>query len=261
MKTYLYVDFYFLLNFTMNLFLIMVTAMLRQKKCHFLRYVLLSGISAAFSVSVTYFLWGQAFFQAAAAFLQMGGVVYLAYGREGFPVGAGDFLVFLFLVFFTGGLIGAAQVFLLRILEKETAGSMVWILLSVVLIFLIFFLLRFSLIRQGQDRRSVRRAKVVHGGREVEILVLYDTGNRLVSPYTGEGVAVISNELAVELGLEQSQRPVLIPFRSIGGGGLLRAYRLEEMRMEDGACRKDFLVAVSENLGERQEIQMILNIT
>ena len=139
--------------------------------------------------------------------------------------------------------------------------SMVWILLSVVLIFLIFFLLRFSLIRQGQDRRSVRRAKVVHGGREVEILVLYDTGNRLVSPYTGEGVAVISNELAVELGLEQSQRPVLIPFRSIGGGGLLRAYRLEEMRMEDGACRKDFLVAVSENLGERQEIQMILNIT
>ena len=261
MKTYLYVDFYFLLNFTMNLFLIMVTAMLRQRKCHFLRFVLLSGLSAVFSVFVTYFLWGQIVLQAAVSVLQMGVMMYLAYEREGIFMWAGDFLVFVFLVFFTGGLTGAVQGFLLRILDKKRADSMAWILLSVLLLLLLFYLLRFSFIRQEHRRKSIRRARVVHGGREMEILVLYDTGNQLVSPYTGEGVAIVSKELAGRLGLEQNQRPVLIPFHSIGGGGLLKAYRMEEMRMEDGTCRKNFLAAVSENLGERQEIQMILNIT
>jgi len=77
-KTYLYVDFYFILNFTMNLYLIMVTAMLRQKKCHFLRFVVLSGIGALFSVFVTYYLWEQLSFQMAVALLQMGVLVYSA---------------------------------------------------------------------------------------------------------------------------------------------------------------------------------------
>ncbi len=261
MKTYLYVDFYFILNFTMNLYLIMVTAMLRQKKCHFLRFVVLSGIGALFSVFVTYYLWEQLSFQMAAALLQMGVLVYLAYGREGIRIWAGDLMVFLFLAFFTGGLVGAVQGFLMRILQEEKADSIGLIFLSIFLLFLLFLLFRFTLIRQGQRQKSIRWAKVVHEGREMEIQVLYDTGNQLVSPYTGEGVAIISEELAKTLGLGNSQRPVLIPFHSIGGSGLLKAYRMQEMWMEDGTCRKNFLAAVSENLGEGQGIQMILNIT
>lgn len=261
MKTYLYVDFYFILNFTMNLFLILITAMLRQKRGRFFRFVVLSGISAVCSVFITYFLWEHVILQMAISMLQMGGMVYLAYEKEGIRTWVGDFILFLFLTFFTGGLIGAVQGLLLRILEQGRAYSMVWIFLSVFFLFLLFFVFRFAFIRQEHSRKSIRKARIIHSGREFEIRVLYDTGNQLVSPYTGEGVAIIAKELAEKVGLEQNQRPILIPYHSIGGDGLLKAYRMEEMRLEGKVCKKNFLAAVSENLGEEQGVQMILNIT
>ncbi len=261
MKTYLYVDFYFILNFMLNLFLIMTTAMLRQKRCRMGWFLVLSGIGAACSVAGTYFFWGKAILQMGISLVQIGGTVYLAYGREGGRAWLENFVLFLFLTFFTGGLMGVLQRLLFRLLKDGRAYSMFWIMISVFLLLLLFFLFRFELIRQEHARRSIRRAWAIHGGREIEICVLYDTGNHLVSPYTGEGVAIISRELAVRLGLEGGRMPVLIPFHSIGGDGLLRAYRMDELRVENGASKRNFLVAVSENLGREQEVQMILNIT
>ena len=60
--------------------------------------------------------------------------------------------------------------------------------------------------------------------------------------------------------LEKGQNPLLIPYHSIGGDGLLKAYRMEWIRIEGEGCKKEFLVAVSENMKEGQNVQMILNI-
>lgn len=109
--------------------------------------------------------------------------------------------------------------------------------------------------------KNIQRAILIHGGRKLDIRVLYDTGNRLISPYTGEGVAVISRGLAEQAGLYKNQKPILIPYHSIGGDGLLEAFRMEEMHLEDGSSKRNFLAAVSDRLGEEQGIQMILNIT
>lgn len=258
-KTYFYADFYAILNFIMNLFLIMITAMFRQKRCRFCRFLILACLSAVVSVCYTYLFWERAVIQMGAAILQMGLFVFLAFEWEGVRTYAGDCAVFFFLTFFTGGFTGALQGFLQRI-AAPGKNSAVWIFLAVVLLFLLFFLFRWELIRQEHFRKNIRTAKVFHGGKEARIRILYDTGNQLVSPYTGERVAVISQELAFKLDLEKGQNPLFIPYHSIGGNGLLKAYRMECIRIEGDGCKKEFLVAVSENMKEGQDVQMILNI-
>jgi Sporulation factor SpoIIGA. len=261
LKTYFYVDFYFILNFIMNLFLVMATAMLRQKRCRMIRFLIVSSIDAVFSVVFTYFLWENGILQFCVALFQMGVFVFLALKGESFFIWLRDMACFLFLAFFTGGAVGVLQGVLIRNFNILQAPSARWLFIAVALLAILFFLFRWELISQGQGRKNIRTVRVVHQGREAEVEALYDTGNQLVSPYTGEGVVIISKGLSEEIGLPCGQNPILIPYHSIGGSGLLKAYRLECIQMQGGICKKGLLAAVSEELDCRQRIQMILNIT
>ena len=137
-------------------------------------------------------------------------------------------------------------------------ASIKLILGAVCLLLCLFVKLRGEFIRQGQRRINCRRATVFHGGKTWQIQVLYDTGNQLISPYSGEPVAVISKSLAEKLGLEKAP-PLMIPYTSVGGSGLLHAYRIDGMVLESGHRQNHFLAAVSDKL-HGEEIQMILNI-
>jgi len=109
------------------------------------------------------------------------------------------------------------------------------------------------------EQRSVVSAVLVHNGRKKNIKALYDTGNHLVSPYTGEPVAVISKELSEWAGLPGKIPPLLVPYHSIGGDGLLETYRLDALFIQDGRVVKNFLAAASNNICTDRDIQMILN--
>ena len=91
---------------------------------------------------------------------------------------------------------------------------------------------------------SYEQVAIRHEGKTVRMLALRDTGNTLRDPVTGEPVMVVSGQIAQKLtGLTEAQlrAPVetmtrralpglrLIPFRSIGGGGLLLAARFPEV--------------------------------
>lgn len=98
------------------------------------------------------------------------------------------------------------------------------------------------------------------GGEVYHIRALFDTGNQLVSPYTGERVAIISQELARKMMLPERQKPLWIPFHSVGGDGLLPAYRLRCLTLSDGQRRENLLAAVSECLCTDRAVQMILSV-
>ena len=263
MKMQFYADVYFILNLIMNLFLIMATALIRQKKCRFMRYVLWSALCAAGTVLVTYIWWEYVLWQLFAAIIQIGLFLRGAYGKEGWSVWAGDYICFLFLTFFTGGVIYAMRGILLRSFSwcLVHCHSIFWIIGAVAVLMVLFYFLRWELILQGQECKSIKTVTVKHRGIQVSVKALYDTGNQLVSPYTGEGVVIISEKLAQKLMLKSMQHPILIPYSSIGGNGLLEAYRLDCIQISDSICKKKVLAAVSGNLSDHQRIQMILNIT
>lgn len=128
------------------------------------------------------------------------------------------------------------------------------------MLLVLFVLFRCEIIQQTKQQKNILRARVLHGKKQYHIYLLCDTGNQLISPYTGERVTIISDAFAKELGLCDNQNPLLIPYHSIGGSGVLKAYRLDCLIVEDGRKWERLLVAVSSQLNEDDNVQMILNI-
>lgn len=143
---------------------------------------------------------------------------------------------------------------------ESKSYSIWWILSGLLLLFVVFLLTVREILHQIQYQKNTGEASVIHHGKRVTVRILYDSGNQLVSPYTGERVAVISQALADKLEIMQGQYPVYIPYHSIGGSGVLPAYRIERMEWQGRESMEDFLVAVSDRMTQ-QEIQMILNVT
>ena len=259
-----YADLYWILNFTMNLFLLYITAWWLHEPANNRRWVLSAAVCAIFPVIVTYInncgLKVPGLISSAS---ELALLLWWAYRpgsiREFFNCIV-SFIVFSALaagmVFMLKGV--SAKSGILPEMEGNQKFSLFFLLVSVFMLFIIFRFLRASIARQDLKRRSVVNATLVHNGMKKEIKALYDTGNHLVSPYTGEPVAVISKDLSDCIGLPGNHAPLLIPYHSIGGCGLLEAYRLDILQFQDGSSRKGFLAAVSDNICTDKEIQMIL---
>ncbi len=257
-----YADLYVIFNFIMNLFLLYITAFFRQKRCSGLRILAASFTGAFFSLFLTYFLKGNVtLIGILLSFFEIILIVKIGFRYEGFRVMCGDVISFLGISLFTSGALIMVKNFTDEHIFGNRQFSFWLLLLSVVLLFVIFLFTRFFLLRSNFQKKSVMRVRIMHHGKETEVAALYDTGNQLVSPYTGEGVAIISKKLAKTLCVEEVHAPILIPYHSIGGEGMLKAYRIEYLEYEGGGCKKDFLAAVSDSLCTDDKIQIILNIT
>lgn len=250
-----YADLYFILNFIMNWFLLYITAWWLNEPAHCTRWAVSSAMCAMFSVAITY-LTGcgvklpEIFFATAELIF----LIWSAYDPKTFKKFLSELVTYIFLSAFTAGM-----VFMLKEIFARKRFSLLFLLLSVFMLFVLFRFLRVSIARQNLKRKSVVNATLVHNGRKQEIKALYDTGNHLVSPYTGESVAVISKDLSEWAHLSENAAPLLIPYHSIGGSGMLKTYRLDMLKLQDGSTKKNFLAAVSGNICTDKEIQMILN--
>lgn len=260
MKVYLYLDIYILLNFIMNLFLLIITAIIRQKQCRVFRLFLTSFAVALLSAAITYFWWGNTGWLLLFTILQLCGLNFFAFSYEGYKSFLSDCVTFVFLTFFAGGCIGAFVHLLDAKNNSAKRYSLWWILIAVIVLFILFFVFRWELLQQQSNRETVLSVTIVHKGSEYHTRALYDTGNQLLSPYTGEKVSVISEKLSEKIGIAKEQNPVYIPYSSVGGSGLMKAYRLESIWLSGGKRQENVLVAVSENLNAENEVQMILNI-
>lgn len=115
-------------------------------------------------------------------------------------------------------------------------------------------------------RRAVKKAEraaydvvIERGGKSVRLRALHDTGNELYDPLTGRHVLVAEADALAPLfdDIEAAALKAdaidaisalrgfhLIPYASLGGSGLLPAFRPERI-MVDGEARDDLVVAVT----------------
>lgn len=125
-------------------------------------------------------------------------------------------------------------------------------------IWLVLFIME-RYLRQGDKRANTMDGVIVmENGRRYPLRVMLDTGNCLVSPYSGERVMIIAETLAHQLEITKDQPPLLIPFQSIGGDGMLSAYRIPLLSLQDGSEVQNFLAAVSPKLSEDSAVQLIM---
>lgn len=98
---------------------------------------------------------------------------------------------------------------------------------------------------------------------EYTLKALVDTGNALSDPVSKEPVSVIGKETARQiLSMEPAKGMRYIPFRSVGGEGLLAVIRVEKMCVylpEEHWVMHPIIGISGQNIQEQDEYQMILN--
>lgn len=271
MRIAFYWDIFWLLNFIMNLFLLGMTAIIRRK---YLRKLRLIGVSLLESGQMTAVLvwWLQ-------RLKEHNGKNEILFWQNGIPAGlimleilfAFEMLQFCFwekqfrellmdLLYFlqVSVLTGGALLLCREWMGKEHTTGIWTLFAGTAGIWLVFYIME-RYLRQGDKRVNTMDGVIImENGRRYPLRVMLDTGNCLVSPYSGERVMIIGETLAQQLEITKTRPPLLIPFQSIGGDGMLTAYRIPRLSLQDGSEVRNFLAAVSPKLSEDSAVQLIM---
>lgn len=261
MRYELYADSLLLLNFVMNLYLLILVDRSTLRTATGRRLLL----GAAFG-AVCYFLpflWDAPLFVKLSAGFGAGtaGMLFLAFPVKGFRM----FLKLLkYLTLYSVGMGGGMMLLLrvMRILGISTEGILVLMGAGGVLF---LFLRHFS--RENRQEDCICRATLVCGGSKMTVNALIDSGNSLVEPISGKPVSVVDEKVFRGLWHNESPGYRAIPYHSIGRKqGILQGYLLPELELEIGGMTKRFYeiyVAVSReqiaDSAEADSVKMIIN--
>lgn len=261
MRYELYADSLLLLNFVMNLYLLILVdrSTLRTASgrkillgavfgavCYFLPFIW--DVTPVLKVSVG-FLGGTA------------GMLFLAFPVKGFRM----FLKLLkYLTLYSVGM-GGGMLLLLRVMGRLGIPSGRILVLMGTGGILFLFLKRFS-VGQGQEN-CVCRATLVCGGNRLTVNALIDSGNSLTEPVSGKPVSVVDEKVFRSVWLNEPTGFRAIPYHSIGKKhGILQGYLLPELQLEVDGVERGFYevyVAVSrEQISDdagADSVKMIIN--
>lgn len=114
-----------------------------------------------------------------------------------------------------------------------------------------------------QMQKGIFLVELLHGEKRINIKAFYDSGNRLIDPYTGKGVHIISERLINGLSLDK-ENPVWIPYQALGNeNGIIEVYYIDELLIEGEKQRinrtKTPVGVTKDNLFEGKAYEMILN--
>ena len=113
--------------------------------------------------------------------------------------------------------------------------------------------------RELHDNR-LYRVRLLHQEHAVELMALYDTGNRLIDPYVQEPVHIVA-ETEVKKLMPEPEKCRLIPFSTVGAPeGMLEVWTIDAMEWEGGKSRKERVVigAAKDVLFEKKDYRMLL---
>lgn len=253
----LYLDLFFFLNLLADYLICLCTGRLcslRLRRKRYLFAALFGAGYAALSIVPGFGFLSSMIWKLGAALI-MGGI---AFGGEARPLRC--ILAMLAVAAVFGGTLYA--------LAPSSAGRPVLSLRKLLAVFFFCYglLKLLSLTRARWDGQRKAQVRLVFTGRETVFSALVDSGNSLRCPDTGEGALIVSPPALRPIFLdhtafleelppidlvetlsqlpEYSGRLRLIPFRSLGGGGLVPVFRPEHLWI-DGKETDDLLVAVS----------------
>ena len=110
--------------------------------------------------------------------------------------------------------------------------------------------------------KGIFHVELIHKGSMITTHGFYDSGNRLIDPYTGNGVHIISEQLLKCLDL-QEETAVLVPYQALGKKGIIEVYYIDELMIEGEKGRiirqKSPLGVTKDNLFEGKKYEVILN--
>lgn len=259
----LYADSLFLVNFVMNLYLLLLVNNSTLRTATRKRLILGAGVGA-----LLYFLpllcrgpvWFRLLVGMPPGCIAM---ILVAFGVRSINA----FFRILERLLAYSLLMGGAMLFVIKsfpALRKFTAGM--WGILGMgALLYLLSGYIR----EKRKNRDCLCRVTLICKGSQMTVTALLDSGNSLVEPISGKPVSIIEKDVISSLWKEEPRLYRAIPYHSIGRKrGILKGYLLPEIRIETGgvtkSCRETY-VAVCEEYIQAEEndggnpVKMILN--
>lgn len=129
----------------------------------------------------------------------------------------------------------------------------------------LYIFLRFYMERREKNRNHLCRVELISGAHRVTVTALVDTGNGLREPISQKPVSLVDEEVLLQLwpeGLPELYR--VIPYHSVGcAHGILKGYEVPEMVVEmrgvQNTLRKVYLGAGEQKMTAAGDYQMILH--
>lgn len=117
--------------------------------------------------------------------------------------------------------------------------------------------------RYAQMKKGIFSVEIIHRAQRVMVQGFYDSGNRLIDPYTGKGVHIVSESLIKRLKLYE-ETAVFVPYQALGNeNGMLEVYYVDELIVEGEKGRKNIqkcpVGVTKDNLFEGKKYEMIIN--
>lgn len=261
-----YIDTFFFMNLAADYLILLATARLRALSVHRLRIFLGAAGGSIYALLSLFFpesLENPLLIAAITALM----LLLVFGGTKGLMRTS---LVFLAVACAFGGL-GTALSSLLGGLRLDLG-------ILLLLFPCCWLLLRLAFGARAAEQVKTCRVEIINKGRRVGCMALQDSGNLLKDPVSGDAVLILGTALLEELFGRESARVLcqtgdvsafleltkdlasfrLIPFGSIGGSGLLPAFRPEKLYV-NGKERNDLLVAfTSQQISESDSFSAII---
>ena len=259
----LYVDSLFLVNFVMNLYLLLLVNRSTLRTATRGR-LLLGAMVGGMCGIVPFLLPGPVFLKVGlTAVVSTVGMLLVTFPVRGFRM----FMRLLEKLLLYSFCMGGALLFLVRSLPQlRSFFTGIFGILGVGgLIFM--FLGRFRERKNQND--SICRAELICGEKRLQVTALVDSGNSLVEPISGKPVCIVSESVLDRLRETLSPGCRVIPYHSIGKRkGILEGYLLPKLVLELDGIQKSFTQVyiavgpegISESTdAEAESIKMIVN--
>lgn len=255
-----YVDVLLVVNFFMTLLLLLLTAALTKQPRRTGRLCIAAMLGAAYSLILLapeLPTWVVVLSKIAVALV----LVLAAFGFGSVKKYLRCLLCFLAANFVLLGFI--VGVWLLfrprRIVVKNSAvyfdlPARTLLLLALAAYVLALLILR--LYEKHAGRRALLELTVDTGARQVRCFALADSGNRLREPFSGAPVIVARRSLFPDM-----ETPRVIPYQTVGGEGMLTAFRPHRVTVHSGKRRGtvgEVYVALSEHI-QNEDYQAVVD--
>ena len=245
-----YVDVLLVINFFMTLLLLLLTAALTKQPRRAGRLCIAAMLGAAYSLILLapkLPAWVVVLSKIAVALV----LVLTAFGFSSFKKYLRCLLCFI---------VGVWLLFRpRRIVVKNSAvyfdlPARTLLLLALAAYVLALLILR--LYEKHAGRRALLELTVDTGARQVRCFALADSGNRLREPFSGAPVIVARRSL-----FPDTETPRVIPYQTVGGEGMLTAFRPHRVTVHSGKRRGtvgEVYVALSEHI-QNEDYQAVVD--
>ena len=240
----IYIDSLFLVNFVMNLYLLLLVNRSLYRTATRLRLCLGAAVGAVFFL-FPFLMGGAVWLKIAVSMLTGTGImIFIA-----FPINSVKaFFQIAEKLLISAFLLGGGMLFLIK--RFPVLGAYMQNIFGVIGIGALLFMLISWFQERKSEKSNICRVILTGNDGKMKIAALLDSGNSLIEPISGKPVSVVEKSVFYGLWKEPPELYRAIPYHSIGKQkGILKGYLLPEIQIEmDGICKtcKEVYIAVSE---------------